>query len=64
MFMEDKGYGLTKAPNEGVKDKAPDWMNEVFEKMTKSDERKKQHPFSGIDDPILNPDKIGLKKDK
>lgn len=57
-----KGYDLTKAPNDGVKDKAPDWMNDLFTKLEKpQDQRKKQHPFEGIDDPILNPKRIGLK---
>lgn len=63
MFFKDKGYGLTKAPNEGVQDKSPDWMDEMFEKLSNPVKKeKKEHPFAGIDDPILNPKRIGLKE--
>ncbi len=61
--MKDKNYGLSKPYSEGVKDKAPDWMNDFFYKMSSDKPKnKKQHPFEGIDDPILNPNKIGVKK--
>ncbi len=60
--MADKQYGLTKKPNEGVKDSSPQWMDDFFKKMNDDTPKtKKQHPFEGIDDPILNPNKIGLK---
>jgi hypothetical protein len=57
-----KNYGLTTRPNEGVKDKAPDWMEEFFKKDIKKE--KKEHPFAGVDDPILNPQRIGLEDKK
>lgn len=61
MFNKDRGYGLTKAPNEGVQDKSPIWMDELFDKLSSPEKKeKKAHPFEGIDDPILNPKRIGL----
>ena len=61
--MKDKNYGLSKPYSEGVKDKAPDWMNDLFDKLANDKPKnKKKHPFEGIDDPILNPDKIGVNK--
>jgi hypothetical protein len=54
-FM-DKNYGLTKDYNEGVKDKAPDWMDDFFKNANK-DTEKKENPFKGVDN-FLN---IGLK---
>lgn len=60
--MKDKYYGLTQSPNEGVKDKAPDWMDDLFKSGALEQKReKKKHPFEGIDDPILNPQRVGLK---
>lgn len=52
----DKNYGLTKDYNEGVKDKAPDWMDDFFKNANK-DTEKKENPFKGVDN-FLN---IGLK---
>lgn len=64
-FNKNKGYGLTKVPNEGVKDKSPEWMNEVFQTLLNPPKKqKKRHPFEGIDDPILNPNRIGLEDEK
>lgn len=37
-----KNYGLTTKPNEGVKDKAPDWMNSLFEKQTNGNKEEKK----------------------
>lgn len=65
MIMKDKYYGLTNKPNDGVKDKSPEWMDDLFEKLSSDKPKeKKQHPFEGIDDQILNPNKIGVKKEK
>lgn len=61
--MKDKHYGLSNKQNEGVKDKSPEWMDDLFYKLSQNKPKnKKQHPFEGIDDPILNPNKIGVKK--
>lgn len=61
--MINKYYNLTQQANEGVRDKAPEWMDKVFEtdfEKVKSD--KKSNPFEGIKDPILNPTNAGVKK--
>lgn len=60
----NKNYGLTNKPNAGVQDQAPDWMGDLFTKLQNGEEKrpKKAHPFEGIDDPILNPQKIGINK--
>ncbi|AEO93556.1 gp297 [Bacillus phage G] len=63
MYFKDKNYGLSKSPNEGVEDSSPQWMDDVFKKLANPRVKKKEHPFAGIDDPILNPDGIGLKKE-
>jgi hypothetical protein len=61
--MKDKHYGLNNKPNEGVKDEAPQWMNSLFKELSENKPKsKKSHPFEGIDDPILNPNKIGISK--
>lgn len=63
--MKNKNYGLTKRPNEGLTDDSPKWMDELFYNLLSDKKKpKKEHPFEGIDDPILNPNKIGLKKEK
>jgi hypothetical protein len=63
--MKDKNYGLTKRPNEGVQDSSPKWMDDLFYKLADDKPKnKKKHPFEGIDDPILNPQKIGVNKKK
>ncbi len=31
----DRHYNLTSKPNEGLKDKAPDWMDKVFDSIKK-----------------------------
>lgn len=62
MYYKDKSYGLSKNPNEGIQDKSPDWMDDVFKKLANPRVKKKEHPFAGIDDPILNPQRIGLEK--
>jgi hypothetical protein len=63
--VKDKNYGLTQKPNEGIKDKSPEWMEDLFYKLSSDKPKnKKSHPFEGIDDPILNPNKIGLDKEK
>ncbi|MDF2534856.1 MAG: hypothetical protein K0R18_1015 [Bacillales bacterium] len=60
-----RGYNLNSAPNEGVKDNAPDWMDDLFTKLSNPrTQKKKEHPFAGIDDPILNPQRIGLEDKK
>lgn len=60
-----KYYGLTNKPNKDVKDKAPDWMNSLFEKqMTKTASDNKAKPFDGVDDKMLNPSSNGVKKDE
>ena len=60
--MANKYYNLTEAPNKGVEDKSPDWMNSFFEKMTDNKEPKKNtEPFSGVKDPILNPSNQGIQ---
>jgi len=59
----NKNYGLTNKPNSGkISDEAPSWMNDLFEKLSSGNNQKKAHPFEGIDDPILNPKKIGVNK--
>jgi hypothetical protein len=61
----NKYYGLTQKPNGGGEDKAPSWMDSLFEKKAETNTEKKDHPFSGIKDPILNPESKGVsKKDK
>jgi hypothetical protein len=52
--MKDKYYGLTNKPTSGAEDKAPDWMNSLFDKK---DYAKKiaGNPLAGASDPILNP---------
>lgn len=30
--MKNKNYNLTELPNEGIKDKAPEWMDKIFKK--------------------------------
>lgn len=58
-----KHYGLTKKPNEGVQDNAPEWLNSFFEKsMTKTASSKNLNPFAGVDDKRLNPSLEGLNK--
>lgn len=62
-YNKNKNYGLTNQPNAGVKDEAPSWMEQLFKDLSSENKTvKKQHPFEGIDDPILNPQKIGVKK--
>jgi len=40
--MADKNYGLTKKPNEHIKDKSADWMEEFFKSPTKEVNNKKE----------------------
>ncbi|MNV67826.1 hypothetical protein D3C71_1606400 [compost metagenome] len=59
----NKNYGLTNKPSAGVSDNAPEWLNDFFKNAAEDKKPvKKQHPFEGIDDPILNPQRIGVKK--
>ncbi|MFW6008070.1 MAG: hypothetical protein ACOCP8_02285 [archaeon] len=44
--MKNKGYNLTKLPNEGVNDEVPKWMNGLFEK--KVTVSKKENPLKGV----------------
>lgn len=62
-YINYRGYGLDKQPGEGVKDKMPEWLNGFAENagiMKKTASTEKKHPFYGIDDPILNPERLGL----
>lgn len=59
--MKDKHYNLTEKPNEGISDNAPSWMDTLFEKKETKIE-KNGSPFSGIKDPILNPESKGLSR--
>lgn len=60
-----KYYGLTDKPNKDVKDKAPDWMNSLFEKqISKVASNDKAKPFDGVNDKILNPSSKGVKKEE
>lgn len=62
-YNKDKGYGLSKQQNEGVKDNSPEWMDDLFKSLANPRAKKKaEHPFAGVDDPILNPNGIGLEK--
>lgn len=63
MYNKDRNYGLSKTPNEGVQDKSPDWMDDMFKTLANPRVKKKEFPFAGIDDPILNPKRIGLDKE-
>lgn len=57
-----KHYGLTDKPNKEIQDKSPEWMDDMFKKLSNPRTKKKEHPFSGVDDPILNPERVGLDK--
>lgn len=67
--MGNKHYGLTRGHNPDVRDAVPDWMNDILKNLQdiRRSKAERVHPFAGIDDPILNPQRIGIvdpKRDK
>lgn len=61
-----KYYNLTSKPNEGIKDKEPEWLDNFFknsETMSKTASAK-FNGFAGVKDPILNPENKGVKEEK
>lgn len=59
----DKQYNLSRPYGEGVRDLPPSWMEEVLHKLAEP-KVQKPHPFWGIDDPILNPQRLGVAQDE